>query len=235
MMNLRGEPRKLANFIRKAIEYKFRYELNSNVYLAAAILNVNKLKTWIGRPYSKGFFTNGIESLKIIASRFLLNTNELNNQQNSSESNLLIRTNEQATSPSIISPNTGFEEFSNHFFNSDNATQTQLNIEIKEDEIKKEIKQFRILLSNNNYAFLNEINSSKKFWIENADKFPNLKNLSLILFNINASSAFLERYFSLCGFVSKKNSCNISFDFSIARCLLSSNIKLIKHLNKISY
>ena len=57
-----------------------------------------------------------IESLKIIASRFILNTNELNNQQNSSESNLLIRTNEQATSPSIISPNTGFEEFSNHFF-----------------------------------------------------------------------------------------------------------------------
>jgi hypothetical protein len=105
--------------------------------LAAAILNVNKLKTWIGRPYSKGFFTNGIESLKIIASRFILNTNELNNQQNSSESNLLIRTNEQATSPSIISPNTGFEEFANHFFNSDNATQTQLNIEIKEDEIKK--------------------------------------------------------------------------------------------------
>jgi hypothetical protein len=234
-MILRGEPRKLAKLIRKAIKYKFQYELNSNAYLAAAILNVNKLKTWIGRPYSKGFFTNGIESLKIIASRFLLNTNELNNQQNSSESNLLIRTNEQATSPSIISPNTGFEEFANHFFNSDNATQTQLNIEIKEDEIKKEIEQFRILLFNNNYAILNEINSSKKFWIENANKFPNLKNLSLILFNTNASSAFLERYFSLCGFVSKKNSCNISVDLFIARCLLRSNIKLINHLNKISY
>ncbi len=35
-----------------------------------------------------------------------------------------------------------------------------------------------------NYAILNEIKSTKDFWIKNANAFPNLKKLALFLFNI---------------------------------------------------
>jgi hypothetical protein len=55
----------------------------------------------------------------------------------------------------------GFEEFVNIFFYGDNQTQTVLDSEIKQEQINKEIENFRILLSTNNYAVLNEIKSTK--------------------------------------------------------------------------
>jgi hypothetical protein len=55
----------------------------------------------------------------------------------------------------------GFEEFVNILFYGDNQTQTVLDFEIKQEQINKEIENFRILLSNNNYAVLNEIISTK--------------------------------------------------------------------------
>jgi len=42
-MKLKGEPKKLAKLIIKAIKHKFEYELDSHVYMAAAILKFNQL------------------------------------------------------------------------------------------------------------------------------------------------------------------------------------------------
>ncbi len=150
--------------------------------MAAAILKVNQLNTWIGRPFSKGYFTKGIESLKKCATRFLFINNDIEKQiqQNEQNSNQPVQNNEQPNSPALISPNTGFEEFVNLFFYGDNQTQTVLNFEIKQEQINKEIENFRILLSNN-YAVLNEIKSTKDFWIKNVNALPDLKRLALIL------------------------------------------------------
>jgi len=41
-MKLKGEPKKLAKLI-KAIKHKFEYELNSHIYMAAAILKFDQL------------------------------------------------------------------------------------------------------------------------------------------------------------------------------------------------
>jgi hypothetical protein len=43
-MKLKGEPKKLAKLIIKAIKHKFEYELNSHVYMAAAILKLINFK-----------------------------------------------------------------------------------------------------------------------------------------------------------------------------------------------
>jgi hypothetical protein len=117
-MKLTGEPKKLAKLIIKSIKHKFEYELNSHVYMAAAILKVNQLNTWIGRPFSKGYFTKGIESLKKCATRFLFINNEIEkqNQQNEQNSSQPVQNNKQPYSPALISPNTGFEEFVKSFF-----------------------------------------------------------------------------------------------------------------------
>jgi hypothetical protein len=100
-MKLTGEPKKLAKLIIKFIKHKFEYELNSHVYMAAAILKVNQLNTWIGRPFSKGYFLKGIESLKKCATRFLFinNTIEKQNQQNEQNSSQPAQNNEQPNSP----------------------------------------------------------------------------------------------------------------------------------------
>jgi hypothetical protein len=68
---------------------------------------------------------------------------------------------------------------------ADSQKKVDLDFEIKKEQINKEIENFIILLSSDNYAILNEIKSTKDFWIKNANAFPNLKKLALILFNIN--------------------------------------------------
>ena len=50
--------------------------------------------------------------------------------------------------------------------------------------------------------------------------------------NINASNAFIERYFSICGFVQDKRRMNIAPDLFKTRCLLRANIKILNELNK---
>jgi hypothetical protein len=81
------------------------------------------------------------------ATRFLFISNE-QNEQNSGQQ---VQNNEQPNSPALISINTGFDEFVSQFFNEDNQTQADLDFEIKQEKINKEIENFRILLSSNNY------------------------------------------------------------------------------------
>jgi hypothetical protein len=50
--------------------------------------------------------------------------------------------------------------------------------------------------------------------------------------NINSSSSFIERYFSICGFVQDKRRMNISIDLFQSRCLLRANIKILNELNQ---
>ncbi len=48
----------------KCFEQKFDYELNSNIYIASAMLNVSKLKTWYWRSFSGEHFENIINKSK---------------------------------------------------------------------------------------------------------------------------------------------------------------------------
>ena len=71
---------------------------------------------------------------------------------------------------------------------------------------------------------------SATFWIENGNKFPFLRKLALILLNVPASSAFIERYYSICGNVCKKRCGNFSPDTIIYRSMLKANIHLLDGL-----
>jgi hypothetical protein len=64
---------------------------------------------------------------------------------------------------------------------------------------------------------------------------PNLKKLAYIVLCMNSSSSCVERFFSICGYVNKKNSTNIRSSLFRARCLLRANFKYLKVLNNISY
>jgi hypothetical protein len=93
--------------------------------------NIHIKKKYL-RPFSKGYFSKGIESLKKCATRFLFINNEIEKQNQKNEQNLSqpVQNNEQPNSPALISPNTGFEEFVKIFFYGDNQTQTVLDFEI---------------------------------------------------------------------------------------------------------
>jgi hypothetical protein len=100
------------------------------------------------------------------------------------------------------------------------------------NSLNKEIETFtKILLEK---EFIMNCKSTKQFWIKNSKVFPILFNLTFILLNINSSSACIERYFSICGFISNKKSGNINNDLFVSKCLLRSNISLLNELNQVA-
>jgi len=93
-------------------------------------------------------------------------------------------------------------------------------------ELEKEKLIFSKLVEEKNFNM-----SSYQFWIERASHLPILRKIFFYLSNIPSSSAFIKRYFSLCGIVCKKRSGNIDFDLIISRSMLKANIKILNDLN----
>jgi hypothetical protein len=79
------------------------------------------------------------------------------------------------------------------------------------------------------------MNINHEFWLSNANKYLILFQLAVIMLNINSSSACIERYFSICGFNSRKDSGNTHDDLFISRCMLRANVQTLIELNNISY
>ena len=76
--------------------------------------------------------------------------------------------------------------------------------------------------------------STKLFWQKNALQLPNLYEIALVLLNVQASSAFIERFFSICGVVCSRRATNMKPDLIIKRSMLKSNIHILNHLNSFS-
>jgi len=58
-----------------------------------------------------------------------------------------------------------------------------------------------------------------------------LNQLYTILSNIPASSAYVERFFSICGIVKKQRASTMTDGLFVARCLLKTNIRILDELN----
>ncbi len=97
--------------------------------------------------------------------------------------------------------------------------------------LEKEREGFVRLVENANIKDRKFISNSK-FWLANKQKFPLLFDLALILYNIPASSAFIERFYSLSGNVCKNRNGNMDPETIIARSMLKANIEILKALNK---
>ena len=89
--------------------------------------------------------------------------------------------------------------------------------------LEKEKEIFKTML--NEKTFLTT--TSIKFWLENKKTFPNLYKFCLILFNIPASSAYVERFFSICGLVNRKRAGNMTDRNLINRAFLKTNIDVL--------
>ena len=108
---------------------------------------------------------------------------------------------------------------SDYFFGSfsDEKQDNILNQEnLQRESIQIEINAFRVKIKNE----LSNANSTttKLFWQNNALEFPSLKEIAIILINIQSSSAFIERFFSICGVVCTRRATNMKADLIIKRC-----------------
>ena len=73
----------------------------------------------------------------------------------------------------------------------------------------------------------NREKSTQAFWNEFSYKFPNLSIVSRKVFSIPASSAFIKRFFSICGLACDKRSMNMNPETLIEKVLMRVNIDLL--------
>ena len=90
--------------------------------------------------------------------------------------------------------------------------------------IRKETAEFLTHLNGRNVGLMQ---STRSFWKKSAVLFPNLTKAALILYNIPASSAFIERFFSICGITCRKNAGNMGAKMIISRSMLKANLNLL--------
>ena len=87
--------------------------------------------------------------------------------------------------------------------------------------LKDEVKVFINIITETTFE------STKKFWLKYKTSMPNLFNLACKLLSIPATSAFIERFFSLTGQINKQQSNSVSVDLLRTRSMLKAHMKLI--------
>ena len=133
------------------------------------------------------------------------------------------------TSP--VSPESDVSDQYWQEFHKDEENESQVNKENLElKEIENEIAIFRTSLLNEK-MFVKGCTSTSNFWMKHAKSLPNLFKLTKILLNIQASSAFIERFFSVCGIVCNLKNMNMKDQMIIIRSILKANIGILNELN----
>ena len=78
-----------------------------------------------------------------------------------------------------------------------------------------------------------KLKTKDEFWLDKKAKFSNLFKLYLRFSSIPASSAFIERFFSICGVVCKQRAGNSLDDLLITRSFLKCNIEILNELKNL--
>ena len=78
--------------------------------------------------------------------------------------------------------------------------------------------------------FVNNPIATKTFRLKNISEMPNLYELAVILLNVQLSSAFIERVFSVCGVVCTRRATNMKPDLIVKRSIFKSNMHILAHL-----
>ena len=167
-MQLSNEPKVFRDFLLEAIKKKFKYELTSNVYLAAAVLNVEYMSKWVPRSFAKDFLRRGLEVLADVALQILKKSDATgpaaanDNGENDSDSvSLFGLTIQNKLKKSCTITNI-----------SDELNASSLYIQVEEENIK-----YTNILRETKYNHKNV--SLAEFWIKNRTQLPLLCEMAL--------------------------------------------------------
>ena len=115
-------------------------------------------------------------------------------------------------------------------FNDNYEDESQITAEFFSLKIMKERLDFISLLENNSIKDKKFTDGSVNFWLRSQIILPLLSRLFLITYNIPASSAYVERFYSICGNICKQRSGNMSSDTIITRSMLKANMEILNKL-----
>lgn len=181
-------------------------------------MKVSRLNLWKNKEYAKTYLEKGLKALKVVALQFLYkkeNLTEIDN--NNAES-------DDVSTP----PSSSF--YTKYFADDDDVFDNgESRIFLREQALTNEINIFCSKIENN--ELLKKIKSTNRFWKNNCFTMPLLHKLTLILSSICSSSASVERFFSLTGFVCDRRRLNMKSDLIIIRSLLKTNFHLLNELS----
>ena len=96
-------------------------------------------------------------------------------------------------------------------------------------QLENEVSLFRSLLINERMLEDNCI-TTRRFWLNHKLTLPHLFKLTKKLLNIQASTAFIERFFSICGIICSEKNTNMKDETIIMRSILKANIDTLNEL-----
>ena len=180
------------------------------------------MKNWINKPYAKSYLTKGLEALKEICIQFVYKNDRIDSQVT------------KELPPST--PNTA-GSCDNTFGNifgygsqvlSHSNNMSEAYIFKRNRDLDNEISFFSSLLGDKEII---SYRSTKKFWGKFRIQLPNLFDLQVILLNISASTAFIERFFSISGIVCDIKRATMEEDLIIMRSMMKANISILNSMN----
>jgi hypothetical protein len=110
---------------------------------------------------------------------------------------------------------------------------TEIFLTSEQTVTAKEITNFRTRI-NTMIATKNFPKSSGLFWKTESNLYPRFFQLYLILANVVASSAFIERFFSLCRIVCNQKAGNSDDELIIWRSMLKANMATLNSISSKS-
>ena len=103
------------------------------------------MSDWVGRPWSKGYFSSGIESIKKTAEKFIFpkeNVIQSIIQNSTGPENQIQRNGETIPDLKSLKKNSAGMFFNTFPFNEQEVSGKELALENFRNELKKEIKNF---------------------------------------------------------------------------------------------
>ena len=197
-----------------AFNKKFKYELESPIYCVASLLNVSKLHKWQTRSDCTYIRRTAIDNLVTVAKQFLSKKYpNINSEPVETETDL-----SQASSE---------EDSLNGLFEDDTYNDpATIGNEIESVRLDTEKIEFLKIIDSHNFF----TDDTSKFWFDNSKKLKFLNDLALVLWNIPSSSAYIERFYSICGNVCKTRAGNMTPTTICQRSFLKANSKVLNKL-----
>ena len=182
------------------------------------ILRVSSLNAWIDKDFIKEFFNKGCESLNKVYMKLV------------KPSKIEIK-NKRPRAPSTLSDIDSNSSFLDDLFEDDEQNEQfieEREQSLRHEKVQLEMNKLRNLFLEKKYQ-IKETNS--QFWRNNEISFTELYKLAIIILNIQSSSSFVERFFSICGVVCKKRATNMKNNLIIMRLMMKANFHLLNLLN----
>ncbi len=204
-----GIYKQLCTELMKAFAHKFSYELHSSVYHVAALLHTKQLVTWYHRPDCLEERRSAIDALPDVLKTFVLDKAVDDQESGSAES-------QPRDQPLTLCD----DDLSMYMFDNYTSQAIANPRESISTKVRTELSCFVQYIEDKK---CNDI-VTQDFWTANRSVFPNICNLAFTLLCIPASSAFIERHYSITAICDQHNG-NMSDETIINRAMFKANMK----------